>query len=181
MTESLTATLTDDIDEPTAIETVRFSVDGTAYEIDLSARHARELRSVVGRYISVARRIRSDPSRAPQQHQPGTPTKRGRQHSRRLRATTRKPSSHRLAPDAAQEDLAVAPGTAPVNAEVRADDHVLTGGEKQELRNIADAVEPRRNVVADRLRTKGLVDRDTAGNWWLTNAGRRELTSVRSR
>jgi len=54
----------------------------------------------------------------------------------------------------------------------------LTGGEQQELRAIADAAKPQRNIVAGRLRTKGLVDRDTAGNWWLTDAGRRELRSA---
>ena len=152
MAQSATATLIDDIDQSTASETVRFGVDGTAYEIDLSAKHASELRSVVGRYISVARRIRPAASRAPQQHQPRTRAKADR-----------------------QEELALTESEASVKTAVRVDDHGLTDGEKQELRNIADAAGPRRNIVAGRLRTKGLVDRDTVGNWWLTDSGRREL------
>lgn len=158
MAQSVTATLVDDIDQSTASETVRFGVDGTAYEIDLSAKHASELRSVVGRYISVARRIRPAVSRAPRQHQPRTRTKMDRQH-------------------AAQDDLAGTEGVATAEAGVPGGDHGLSGSEKQELRNIADAAGPSRTIVAGRLRTKGLVDRDTAGNWWLTDAGRRELRS----
>jgi Lsr2 len=151
MAQSATANLIDDIDQSTASETVRFGVDGTAYEIDLSAKHASELRSVVGRYISVARKIRPASPRAPQQRQPRT----------RAKADT-------------QDELAITESVASVKTEVR-DDHGLSDGEKQELRNIADAAGPRRNIVAGRLRTKGLVDRDTVGNWWLTDSGRREL------
>jgi Lsr2 len=150
MAQNVTATLIDGIDQSTASETVRFGVDGTAYEIDLSAKHASELRSVVGRYISAARRIRPAASRAPRQLQPRTRTEKDTQ------GTVRVPT---------------------IKVDVLGDDHGLTGSERQELRDIADAGEPRRSVVAGRLRTKGLVDRDTAGNWWLTDAGRRELRS----
>jgi hypothetical protein len=177
MTQSVTATLIDDIDQSTASETVSFGVDGAAYEIDLSAKHASELRSVVGRYISVARRIRTAPSRAPQQHQPGTQTKTDTQESRRIRSAAAEDERGR-ASRAAQDDLAATENTAAVKADARGDDHGLTGSEKQELHNIAAAAEPLRSIVAGRLRTKGLVDRDTAGNWWLTDAGRRELMSA---
>jgi hypothetical protein len=177
MTQSVTATLIDDIDQSTASETVSFGVDGAAYEIDLSAKHASALRSVVGRYISVARRIRTAPSRAPQHHQPGTRTKTDTQESPRIRSAAAKDERGR-APRAARDDLAATESAAPVEADARGDDHGLTGSEKQELRNIAAAAEPLRSIVAGRLRTKGLVDRDTAGNWWLTDAGRRELMSA---
>ncbi len=60
-------------------------------------------------------------------------------------------------------------------ADVRGGERGLTDREKEELRNIADTAKPRRDIVAGRLRAKGLVDRDSAGNWWLTDAGRREL------
>ena len=63
-------------------------------------------------------------------------------------------------------------------ADVRGGEHGLTDREKQELRNIADAAKPGQTIVAGRLRTKGLADRDSAGNWWLTGAGRRELMSA---
>jgi hypothetical protein len=57
-------------------------------------------------------------------------------------------------------------------------EHGLTDREKQELRAIADTAKPGGAIVASRLRTKGLADRDSAGNWWLTDAGRRELRSA---
>jgi hypothetical protein len=57
-------------------------------------------------------------------------------------------------------------------------EHRLTDREKQELRTIADAAKPGRAIVAGRLCAKGLADRDSAGNWWLTDAGRRELMSA---
>jgi hypothetical protein len=148
MAHSASATLIDDIDQTTASETVRFGVDGTAYEIDLSAKHARELRSVVARYISAARRIRSAPSSpSPQQPRPRT----------RARTDTQP--------------------VAAIKADVRGGDHGLTDGEMRELRTISDAAGPSRTIVAGRLHAKGLVDRDTAGTWWLTDAGRRELMS----
>jgi hypothetical protein len=48
--------LIDDIDGGRADETVRFSLDGRDYEIDLSADHARTLRDILQSYVSVARR-----------------------------------------------------------------------------------------------------------------------------
>jgi hypothetical protein len=75
---------------------------------------------------------------------------------------------------AAQDDpAAAAESVAP--AEARGGARGLTDRERQELRAIADTAKPRQNLVAGRLRSKGLVDRDSAGNWWLTDAGRSEL------
>ncbi len=48
--------LVDDIDGGRADETVRFSLDGRDYEIDLSVDHARTLRDALQPYVSVARR-----------------------------------------------------------------------------------------------------------------------------
>jgi hypothetical protein len=48
---------TDDLDGGTAEGTVRFGLDGTEYEIDLNAGHARELRDVLARYVDAARRV----------------------------------------------------------------------------------------------------------------------------
>jgi len=136
MTPSATPMLTDNTGQVDASETVRFGVDGCAYEIDLPARRASELRSMARRYISAARQIPPARSRARQQ-QPRSRAAIGREQ----------PSG-------------------------------LTGGEQQELRAIAGASKPQRSIVAGRLRAKGLVDRDTAGHWWLTDAGRRELRSA---
>jgi hypothetical protein len=47
----------DDLDGSTAEGTVRFGVDGTEYEIDLNAGHAKELRDVLARYVDAARRV----------------------------------------------------------------------------------------------------------------------------
>lgn len=48
--------LIDDLDGSAADGTVRFGLDGTEYEIDLSAGHARELRDALARYVQAARR-----------------------------------------------------------------------------------------------------------------------------
>jgi len=48
--------LIDDLDGSEADGTVRFGLDGTEYEIDLSAGHARELRGALARYVGGARR-----------------------------------------------------------------------------------------------------------------------------
>lgn len=46
----------DDLDGSEAEATVRFGLDGTYYEIDLSAAHARELRNTLARYTAAGRR-----------------------------------------------------------------------------------------------------------------------------
>jgi nucleoid-associated protein Lsr2 len=46
----------DDLDGGEAEGTVRFALDGTDYEIDLSAEHAQELRDALARYVQAARR-----------------------------------------------------------------------------------------------------------------------------
>lgn len=47
----------DDIDGSPADGTVRFGLDGAAYEIDLSKKHADELARVIRPYIDVARKV----------------------------------------------------------------------------------------------------------------------------
>jgi Lsr2 len=86
MAQSVTVMLVDDLDQSDAAQTVHFGVDGAAYEIDLSARHASELRSVLGRYISAARRIRQAPVRAWRQRRPRPRTVMDREQSRRIRS-----------------------------------------------------------------------------------------------
>jgi hypothetical protein len=46
----------DDLDGSEADGTVRFGLDGTEYEIDLSAEHAQALRDALECYVSAARR-----------------------------------------------------------------------------------------------------------------------------
>jgi hypothetical protein len=47
----------DDLDGTAAEGTVRFGLDGTEYEIDLNADHAKALRDALARYIGAARRV----------------------------------------------------------------------------------------------------------------------------
>jgi hypothetical protein len=47
----------DDFDGTPAAETVVFTVDGTRYEMDLSAENAAEWRDLIGVYVAVARRV----------------------------------------------------------------------------------------------------------------------------
>lgn len=56
--------LVDDIDGSAAVETIAFGLDGTWYEIDLNAGHARELRELAAPYIGKARRV-TGPGRRP--------------------------------------------------------------------------------------------------------------------
>src|SRR5215472_2162681 len=86
MVQNVTVMLIDDIDQSQAAETVHFGVDGTAYEIDLSARHASELRSMLGRYISAARTVGQAPAHARQQRRSRPRTQMDRERSRRIRS-----------------------------------------------------------------------------------------------
>ena len=56
MVQKIQILLIDDLDGSEAEGTVRFALDGTEYEIDLSAEHAGALREVLARYVSAARR-----------------------------------------------------------------------------------------------------------------------------
>jgi len=49
--------LVDDLDESSANETVRFALDGVAYEIDLNNTHAQQLRSALATYVAAARKV----------------------------------------------------------------------------------------------------------------------------
>ena len=53
----------DDIDGGEAAETVRFALDGTEYEIDLSSAHTEELRRTLEQYVTHARRAGAGPAR----------------------------------------------------------------------------------------------------------------------
>lgn len=59
MAQKVQVLLVDDIDGGTAEETVTFSIDGVAYEIDLTADHAAELRESFARWVGHARKTGS--------------------------------------------------------------------------------------------------------------------------
>ncbi|WP_224390256.1 Lsr2 family protein, partial [Pseudonocardia sp. ICBG1293] len=54
MAQQTTITLVDDLDGTEADEQVEFSVDGRAYEIDLSTKNAEKLRESLAPYVAAA-------------------------------------------------------------------------------------------------------------------------------
>ena len=56
MAQKIQTLLIDDLDGSAAEDTVRFGLDGTEYEIDLNAEHARALRDALARSVNAARR-----------------------------------------------------------------------------------------------------------------------------
>ena len=63
MAQKITVILVDDLDGGPADETVRFALDGAAYEIDLSTKHAKALRRKLEPFISHARKAGQGPRR----------------------------------------------------------------------------------------------------------------------
>ena len=57
MARTMKVVLTDDIDGTPADETIKFSIDGTDYEIELNSDNAAKFREVLEPYISKARRV----------------------------------------------------------------------------------------------------------------------------
>lgn len=58
MAQKITVALEDDLDGRPAAETVRFALDGSQYEIDLSTKNARAFRRKLTPFIDHARRAR---------------------------------------------------------------------------------------------------------------------------
>ena len=56
MAQKVTVNLVDDLDGGQADETVEFGLDGVAYQIDLSADNAADLREAMSGFVSHARR-----------------------------------------------------------------------------------------------------------------------------
>lgn len=57
MARKVQVLLTDDLDGSDANETVTFALDGTSYEIDLSAKNSKALRDAFAAYVGHARRV----------------------------------------------------------------------------------------------------------------------------
>jgi len=57
MAQRIQTLFIDDIDGGAADGTVRFGLDGTDYEIDLSGEHTDELRSALGKFIEHSRKV----------------------------------------------------------------------------------------------------------------------------
>ncbi|WP_105030380.1 histone-like nucleoid-structuring protein Lsr2 [Arthrobacter ruber] len=59
MAQRVQVELVDDLNGEVADETVRFGVDGTEYEIDLTAENAEKLRSTLSEYVEKARKAKT--------------------------------------------------------------------------------------------------------------------------
>ena len=57
MAQRVTVLLEDDLDGTAADETLSFSLDGSSYEIDLTAEHAEQLRSALSSWTGSARKL----------------------------------------------------------------------------------------------------------------------------
>ena len=64
MAQRIQTLFIDDIDGSEAEGTIRFALDGTEYEIDLSARHAAEFRDALKEFTAHARKVGGSPRRA---------------------------------------------------------------------------------------------------------------------
>ena len=73
MAQKIQTLFVDDLDGSEAEGTVRFGLDGTEYEIDLNAKHAKELRNALARYVDAGRRAGASirrPARSGRKPQP---------------------------------------------------------------------------------------------------------------
>ncbi|WP_163567080.1 histone-like nucleoid-structuring protein Lsr2 [Fodinicola feengrottensis] len=85
--------LIDDVDGGKADETIRFALDGVAYEIDLSNKNAAKLRDQLATYVSVARKAGKAraPTRPAVRPAPTVPTVTAdREQNQAIRAWARK-------------------------------------------------------------------------------------------
>lgn len=64
MAQKIQTLFIDDIDGGEAEGTVRFALDGTEYEIDLSETHSKELHAAFARYVEHARKVGGTARRA---------------------------------------------------------------------------------------------------------------------
>ncbi len=65
MAKKIQTLFIDDIDGSEAEGTVRFALDGSEYEIDLSIAHSTELRQSLDKYVAHARKLGGTTRRAP--------------------------------------------------------------------------------------------------------------------
>lgn len=71
MAQKIQVLLVDDLDGGTATETVTFGLDGSGYEIDLSADNAEKLREALAPFVGHARRSSRTTARPNSQSRPG--------------------------------------------------------------------------------------------------------------
>jgi hypothetical protein len=82
--------LIDDIDGGTAAETVRFGLDGTSYDIDLSAKNAASLREAMAPFVAGARKMGRPGRPVGSGRRPGRPARTDREQTQAIREWARK-------------------------------------------------------------------------------------------
>lgn len=85
MARQIIERLIDDIDGGEANETVKFSLDGMAYEIDLSAINAANLRKALSLYIDRGIRAKLTPSRGRTSYTVGVPARSDKAQNKAIR------------------------------------------------------------------------------------------------
>ncbi len=91
MAQKIQVLLVDDLDGGTATETVSFGLDGSGYEIDLSAENADKLREALAPFVGHARRATRGPARATSPGRPGRSSARiDREQTQAIREWARK-------------------------------------------------------------------------------------------
>lgn len=83
MAQKVQVFLVDDLDGGEAEETVTFGVDGSVYEIDLSASNASRLREALAPFVEAARKAPAKPARSGRRSQRNAPS---RERSAEIRA-----------------------------------------------------------------------------------------------
>lgn len=136
MAQLHTITLIDDLSGGEAVETVSFSLDGAAYDIDLNASNAAEMREIVGRYVAAGRPagtvVDADPSalqptEEPAPAKPRAPRKpRAKAKAKPAKKTARRARAAAEAPADAPVENAEAPAAAAPKAK-----RARSGGRKK--------------------------------------------------
>ncbi|MBG6184895.1 hypothetical protein IWX65_002873 [Arthrobacter sp. CAN_A214] len=84
MAQRVQVHLVDDLNGEDAQETIRFGLDGTDYEIDLSAENAEQLRSALSGYVDKARKA-SGGRKSQGGQKPSSTSRAARQDTRQIR------------------------------------------------------------------------------------------------
>jgi hypothetical protein len=94
MAKQIIHKLVDDLDNGDADETIKFSLDGVNYEIDLSAKNAAEMRKAFAKYIDNGSKVgRAGPmaaARAPRAGRGGGAAVNDREQNKAIRAWAKK-------------------------------------------------------------------------------------------
>lgn len=90
MAQKTIVQLIDDLDQGVADETVSFGLDGTNYEIDLSAKNAAKLRDTLANYVANARRSSRSAARGATSGRRGRGVRGDREQTQAIREWARK-------------------------------------------------------------------------------------------